>query len=868
MTLLLVVHLVSQDLSIAGKRAGLAGERSGLFMEQIRIVKEIRANGLRSGRADEHFRPGRFLIWENVYGAFSSNDGEDFRVVLEEICRIKDPDANVPRPTGKWAKAGLIVGDGYSVGWRLHDSQYHGVPQRRRRLCVLADLDGDAAGRILFELRRKTASGELVETFGYLGEDARPEVQSVSESLSRNSEPGRATGKGTSADAERCVGATGSITFQERAGKPGGGKGLLIQEERAGALACHPQGVCYNPWDVQSKHVQPEDGIAESLYAGECRGGGGESYVMQKTDATVYGISPYDSNAMKSDNPKAGFYEADTARTLDLNGASPICNQGGMAVVEVEMEVQVRKYPVDTDKLIECLQAHRTVPVTEIAERLDKPKTLVEHWFRRDKFFAIPDADVWFDLKKMLGIETDEFDESITTFETKPGNFDMRNRIHCGDVAPTITIGCGNDLYNVPAAFRKKGHPQNSEQPQEWERTDVNDTLNIFDNTDQRTPTAVVYDASRRHNYESFGDVCETVQAAYGTGGNNVPMVVNEDKKVFDARGNGDGETCPTLTGDHENRITDYSAICVDQGAGKTACVVTEDKSPTLACTHDGSPAVYTMQAIGEYADCGKASACKQRDYKEATDLVVTSYQEKTGSLMASGYSKLDTQEAANDMFVVPQSWDGSQVSPTLTANNANGGQRMPDKDNFNAVITFGVDCYNQSQTEEKSMAITSAATDTHHIPCANQTHGSVRRLTPLECTRLQGFPDFWVNIGDWVDENGKVHKDADSPKYKALGNSIALPWWQWLAYRIVAELKRSGVEEPKMASLFDGISGFPLVFYRAGCKPVWSSEIESFPIAVAKKHFGDDDEGTAGDVDQFINGRPTIKMIGGAMPK
>ena len=121
-----------------------------------------------------------------------------------------------------------------------------------------------------------------------------------------------------------------------------------------------------------------------------------------------------------------------------------------------------------------------------------------------------------------------------------------------------------------------------------------------------------------------------------------------------------------------------------------------------------------------------------------------------------------------------------------------------------------------------------------------------VRRLTPLECERLQGYPDGWTDIGEWVDSKGKKHKDADSPRYKALGNSIALPHWEWLARKISKKLTESGVKNPTMASLFDGIGGFPLVFTRCGVKPVWASEIEEFPIAVTKKHFpdeGDQDE-------------------------
>lgn len=113
-----------------------------------------------------------------------------------------------------------------------------------------------------------------------------------------------------------------------------------------------------------------------------------------------------------------------------------------------------------------------------------------------------------------------------------------------------------------------------------------------------------------------------------------------------------------------------------------------------------------------------------------------------------------------------------------------------------------------------------------------------VRRLTPLECERLQGYPDGWTDIGEWFDSKGKKHKDADSPRYKALGNSIALPFWEWMAHRITEHLVKDGVEHPTMGSLFDGIGGFPLVFTRCGVKPVWASEIEEFPIAVTKIRF------------------------------
>ena len=177
------------DLSVAGKRAGLAGERSGLFMEQIRIIKEMRDECIRQIRlrgTDEHIRP-RFMVWENVPGAFSSNGGEDFRAVLEEVCRVADQNAVVPKPTrggGKWSTSGCILGSGehglYSVAWRVHDAQFWGVPQRRKRIALVADFGGSSAPEILFE--RKGLSGDFAES----GEE----------------------GEGTSEDVERSIGET------------------------------------------------------------------------------------------------------------------------------------------------------------------------------------------------------------------------------------------------------------------------------------------------------------------------------------------------------------------------------------------------------------------------------------------------------------------------------------------------------------------------------------------------------------------------------------------------------------------------------------------------------------------------------------
>ena len=159
-----------QDLSIAGKRAGLAGARSGLFMEQVRIVKEMREADKRNGRTGDMVRP-RYLVWENVVGAFSSNKGKDFAAVLEEIIKIVEPEApGIEVPEKGWPTWGGYhdeMGGRWSVVWRTHDAQYWGVPQRRRRISVVADFGGDTASEIQFD--GESVSGDIAES-GAAGE--------------------------------------------------------------------------------------------------------------------------------------------------------------------------------------------------------------------------------------------------------------------------------------------------------------------------------------------------------------------------------------------------------------------------------------------------------------------------------------------------------------------------------------------------------------------------------------------------------------------------------------------------------------------------------------------------------------------------
>ena len=469
-----------QDLSVAGKRAGLDGERSGLFMEQIRIVKEMREHDRQSGRPIQFVRP-RYCVWENVPGAFSSNGGRDFQAVLTEIARIAEPDApDVPLPEkGRWTKSGCIYAEmgGWSIAWRVHDAQFWGVPQRRKRIALVADFGGLSAPEILFERK----------------------------GLSRDSEPGEATGKAT-------AGSVGSGAYPA---------------------------------------------IARSL-----------------------------------------------TRRYD---GSPCIDRGPNIVLT----------PDGKDTAV-CLDAH-----------------------------------------------------------------------------------CAN------------------------------------------TPGA--------------------------RGGQERTVVC-----CYDARGNGNGKTVPTLTGDHQNRVTDYTALCV--GNGQLNQVSMAEQANTLDTMHD-QQAVLCFQNTGQ------------------------------------GW------------------WNESDVGATL---------RTPcGGDSVKANLVAAVDCRNGTENAKVNGTLQAKSNGGTSVNLQNvcRQYNVVRRLTPLECERLQGYPDGWTDIGDWTDSKDKKHKAADSPRYKALGNSIALPFWQYLARRILAQYER----DITMGSLFDGIGGFPFVFERCGAKAVWGSEIEEFPIAVTKKHFPED---------------------------
>ncbi len=317
-----------QDMSVAGKRSGLDGERSGLFYQAVRIVKEMRCktNG----------KYPRFVVWENVPGAFSSNKGEDFKAVLEEICKIKDEHISVPQ-SGKWTNAGEIVGEQFSLAWRVFDAQYWGVPQRRKRIYLVADFAGQCAGKILFE----------------------------SEGVSGYPPKGICPWQGTAGDFEGCTGAAGTVCLNDQ-----GGNRMDVTEGMTCTLRAesnHPPLVFENhSQDTRYTGPLEQAPTVSSTYGtggnnqpfvletpktlkirSGCEGGGKGALIQDDLSATLgcnndqtlfvpkaYGICSKDSNSMKSDNPKSGFYEADTSRTIDANGGNPACNQGGIVVVE------------------------------------------------------------------------------------------------------------------------------------------------------------------------------------------------------------------------------------------------------------------------------------------------------------------------------------------------------------------------------------------------------------------------------------------------------------------------------------------------------------------------------------------------------
>lgn len=624
-----------QDLSIAGRRAGLAGERSGLFMEAVRIIKEMRSstNGLYP----------TFAIWENVPGAFSSNNGEDFRAVLEELACMEQPNAVIPGPPrgGRWSKAGAIAGNGWSLAWRQLDSQYFGVAQRRKRIALILDLGGQRAGEILFErtslsrhpdpciqawkevaglTANRPAGNDRMVGAGFLCGSSR-------NADSRGTEADRA-GKSEAEErtsGDKCCEAA-AYTLKIRSGCAGGGKGALVQTEKTGTLSTlqdqtifqliQEPTYCISGNTVDRKTNQNGTGVRESgAFTVNTVDRHAVAYALQNQNLCIDDALPFDTTQITSKVNKSNPQWGDPCHPLAAAAHPPA------AVIRISDE----EMPVQP-MVLESNQVHATV--------------------------------------------------------TQNG------------ICPTLPASMGLGGGYVPMIT---DHPA--------------DRPVVFENHAQ--------DA----RYKEAPTCSPTGYDRWGTGGGNTPLVAVP------------------------GQVTSYGI-----GNGQAHAYASKEKSGTLDTMHDA-------QAVAiEYSGC---------------------------------LNPWDTQ--ARRVY----GEDGT--FPALPSRESAGGNQQ-------AVLA------------------------------GQRTRWIVRRLTPTECERLQGYPDGWTDIGEWTDTKGKKHKPADSPRYKALGNSIALPQWFWIAQKMKSYMG----DGAKLGSLFDGIGGFPLVWettYGIGTAR-WASEIEEFPIAVTKKHF------------------------------
>ena len=349
------------DMSVAGRRAGLEGQQSVLFYQAIRIIKEMRCatNG----------KYPRYIVWENVPGAFSSNGGEDFKAVLEAVIDVAEPNTQVPMPEkNRWPYADCYMGDGWSVAYRVLDAQFWGVPQRRKRIYLVADFAGGRAFDILF--KSEGLSGYSAEGFRSWQRTAGSTADRTgTASLCLNDQGGQRMDVTDDVTATLRAEAHHPPCVLESAGfcteHSAKSRSIGYEEEtsptlRAGVV---PAAVALENHPTDSRVKIAEDGKVQTLTSrmgtggnnvplvmkirSGCEGGGKGPLIQTDKSGTLscnndqtlfepkaYGICSKESNAMKSDNPHSGIYEAETSRTLDGNGGNPGCNQGGIAVVE------------------------------------------------------------------------------------------------------------------------------------------------------------------------------------------------------------------------------------------------------------------------------------------------------------------------------------------------------------------------------------------------------------------------------------------------------------------------------------------------------------------------------------------------------
>lgn len=458
-----------QDLSVAGKQAGIhEGARSSLFFEAIRIIREMREKDIADGRTGKFIRP-RFAVWENVPGAFSSNKGQDFQAVLQAFCNIRGgPSHIVPLPPKrKWLPAGNIVGNGFSLAWRVLDAAGWGVPQRRKRIFLVADFAGERAAEILFDENR----------------------------LHGHPAPGGEAGQGTAAHAERS------------AGRSSGGYGSM------------PESV------VAAGDV---NGISPSLQAGE-NGGQNRSGVVYESKSLLEEnwAERTVKNALRAEPSKSASCVVEKAAAF-MGGQG--AKAGSIAYADDGSTPTIKSAPSGGNTVPDVVYPINTMVATRGGA--DDGRTTFGVGEANDPQFTLGAAH---EHAVCYAIEGNVVDR-----EAKQNGMGVSR-----DQSPTLN---GQDKHAV--CFQ---------QNQREEARDMGGASGALS----------AEPGSHQQNYvcykqSGFADYEEGVGTLKASGG-DVGGLKASSSRIYDARGNGDGKTIPTLTGDHENRITDYTALCVER---------------------------------------------------------------------------------------------------------------------------------------------------------------------------------------------------------------------------------------------------------------------------------------------------------------
>ncbi len=538
--------------------------RSGLFFEAIRVIKEMREHDKSLGRTGKSIRP-RYAIYENVPGALSSpggeNKGADWQAVVTELVRVVEPEApDVPMPEAGWAYADCLYGVGadgvpFSLAWRLTDAQYFGVAQRRARLCVLVDYAGLTAPWILLdgELDFATENGEPLSVIRN-SRSGSGSVSAFGESLSGNPEQSFPSRERTAGGTEVGIGEPSEpVTLKIRGGREidsagkRAGKGALIQRDMSATLGVSQDQTliqpCLNPWDVQSKHIQPPDGIAEALYSGECRYGGGESYAFTQNQR----------DEVRDLGEVAGCIAAEPGMRQQTYVAVDVYNQ------TIEGEVSP------------------TVTAAVGGSNTSGPKIMSAAGFKggnSEKAYGIGYEQEMSPTIPAANSGTNQAPTIVMAVDCRNGTEDPEIN---GTLQAKPNGGISYNLNNVVRTIPIEGNGSHSLNGNNMARTvaygiDQQGGKGGANYAEEVMPTILSDSHGTPHGVatiplEGNGSRPSHFGAGYGKNG-DPSFTLNHVEQhgvavTYDARGNGDGKTACTLTGDHQDRVTDYTALVV-----------------------------------------------------------------------------------------------------------------------------------------------------------------------------------------------------------------------------------------------------------------------------------------------------------------